>query len=79
MHPLRCVLSALRDASVTANCKKSHIGCATVHYLGFRIGGGWIWAIPKNVPQLPTKKELQCGWQVITDGLSPSLPPEQHL
>lgn len=61
----RCGLDALRKAGFTANRKKSHIGCHSVQYLGFHIGGGKIWAIPDKVsalqkPGLPqTKKDLQ--------------------
>lgn len=62
---LKQVLSALHEVGLTASRKKSHHGYTSVQYLGFRIGGGRVRAVPnkvatlrqENLPQI--KKELQ--------------------
>lgn len=64
MH-LRRVLEALRPTELMVNLKKSKLGQRAIHYLGFHIGLGKIWAGPDKVAALrnihlpPMKNDLQ--------------------
>lgn len=54
---LRRMFQAPWLLGLTANRKKSHLGCTSIKFLGFRTGKGRIWVVPDKVEALAQSKD----------------------